>query len=184
VSGGLSTSTVSRAGRWGLGVDVAVMGDASAVAWSDELRRTGRVVFTLRPRPVLTMLPLLWLWVGGQLFTLEKTLEVGGSRLVTMVLIFGSVLAMTGWNIWRLITRYPVLTVDHHGIRVRRKFLPWAEVGAIGLPGGTRRYRRLPIIPKDAWGKDLTIDQSAVRDIPALARWLEELVKEQRSGLR
>lgn len=157
------------------------MGEASPDAWSDELRRTGKVVFTLRPRSVVLGLTLFWLFlVATQLPTLGRTLEDGGARLVYVVLLVATAVAFTGWYAWRLISRYPMLTVDHQGIRVgRKRFLPWNEVGAIGLIRGGNVHLVLPIIPKDPWAKDLTVDRTTVRDIPALARWLEQVLKEQ-----
>ncbi|WP_328994735.1 hypothetical protein OG394_09565 [Kribbella sp. NBC_01245] len=159
------------------------MGEASPDAWSDELRRTGQVVFTLRPRAALLSVALLWLvLVATQLPTLGGSLEAGGVRLVTVWLLVATAIAVTGWYVWRLITRYPMFTVDHQGIRVgRKRFLPWSEVGASGLIRGGFAQQVLPIVPKDPWAKDLTVDRMAVKNIPALAHWLEEVLKAQRT---
>jgi hypothetical protein len=57
---------------------------------------------------------------------------------------------------------------------------PLVEVGSISLlRTGGPNGRALPIIPKDAWAKELVIPATAARDMKALQQWLGELLKEQ-----
>jgi hypothetical protein len=160
-----------------------VMGEASLAAWNDELHRNGRVVFTLRPRAVLTASGLIWLAIAvTQLRLLLTASDASRAQLAGLVIVIGIGGALTGLYIWRLATRYPALTVDHRGIRVgRKRFLPWAEVGAVGLIRGGFGHRVLPIIARDPWGKDLTVNQMTVRNVPALADWLEQLLRQYRA---
>ena len=58
--------------------------------------------------------------------------------------------------------------------------MPWTEIGAIGIATGPVWGQTLPIIAKDAWGKDLRLHQQNIRDMPALRRWLETLLEEPR----
>lgn len=93
------------------------------------------------------------------------------------------ILPAVGFFVWQLVTQRPAVTVDREGIRRgRRKFMPWTEIGAIGLATGPVWGRTLPIIPKDVWAKDLTLHQQNIRDLPAFRRWLETLLEEHRQS--
>jgi hypothetical protein len=160
------------------------MGEESQVAWSRELRENGRVVFTPRPRWALKFLGVLWL--VALLETLRLT-HLDSTESSTRVIFAGLFLALavgySAWQGWRIFTRYPALTVDQEGVRAgRNRFLPWAQVGTIGFVQSGLGLKRVPIVPRDQWAKELTVDQSAVRDIPAFARWLEGVLAEQRAA--
>ena len=104
----------------------------------------------------------------------------GGERISAQALAVLYVVAV-GFSVWQLVTQRPAVRVDHAGIRRgRRKFMPWTEVGAIGIAAGPVWGRSLPIIAKDAWAKDLRLDQKNIRDLPAFRRWLETLLDERR----
>lgn len=163
-----------------------VMGEASEAVWTEEFRRAGRVVFPVRPRGALANLGLVWLIVvGTQVPGFGFALEDGGAGLVVRLPILAFALGFTGWCWWLVTTKRPVLTLDNDGIRVgRKRFLPWAEVGAIGIPRVIWRYWTLPVIPRDVWAKELRVDHLAARDVTALAHWLEEPLKENRRDQR
>ena len=164
---------------------VVVLGETSPAVWSDELRRTGRVVFTLRPRAVRNGLCQMWLGlVVLQVVHWATPWSQGAGRIIAVVLELSAVLAVTGWYGWRLATRYPMLTVSYDGVQVgRAKYLLWADVGTIGLVRGRRQFI-LPIVKKDLSGKDLTVSRMAVSDLRALATWLEDLLRQQRNSER
>jgi hypothetical protein len=98
-----------------------------------------------------------------------------GLELGFDLLLLTGCLAITSWYGWQLITRRPILTVNHHGIRVGRRFLPWAEVRTIGMPYGVPFNQTLTIHPKTRTHKRLNIEQLTVKDLRALARWLYEV---------
>lgn len=159
------------------------MGDQPPEAWSAELQRDGRVVFTVRPQAVLRELGFIW--APTVVVLVLRWRGLGDDRVEQLFAAFVIALAVgtTAWQGWRLASHQTVLTVDEAGLRVgRKRFMPWAEVGAIGLVRGGRRIHTLPILPKDPWGKELIIPQAAVRSVPALAQWLEELLKEHRAA--
>ena len=163
---------------------MAVMGEESPERWADEWRRTGRVVFPLRRRPVLWgFAQLLVVGTVIAVFGLPDMVEYGGgARIAAFVLaplyVFG-----IGLGIWQLVAQRPVVIVDQDGIRRgKRKFMPWSEIGAIGIANGSVWGMSLPIIPKDAWGKDLRLYQQNVRHMPAFRRWLEILLAEHRTN--
>ncbi|TCO34469.1 hypothetical protein EV652_102535 [Kribbella steppae] len=159
---------------------MAVMGDASAEVWAEELRRTGRVVFPQRPR-AFVFKAVITVWPAVMAVNASPSmLEEGGFSRVLAFFLFALFIGSAGYLVWQAITRRPVLTVDRAGIRSGRKFMPWIEIGAIGIPHGPGFLQTLPIIPANVWAKDLTLSQENVRDVLALARWLEEVLKEQR----
>ncbi|MEU4287995.1 hypothetical protein AB0E63_07220 [Kribbella sp. NPDC026596] len=161
---------------------MTVMGEAPPAVWADEFRRTGRVVFPLRRRTVLWGLaqglpPLVLMSV----FWVPDALEAGGAERVSVQVLGVAYVMALGFGAWQLVTQRPAVTVDRAGIRRgRRKFVPWTEIGAIGIATGPVWARSLPIIAKDPWGKDLRLHQQNVRDMPALRRWLETLLEEHR----
>jgi hypothetical protein len=161
------------------------MGDAPPQKWSDELQREGRVIFPIRPAGVLRELGLIWLIVVvTQALSLSQSWGEGDTRQFFALAIIVFALVTTFWYTSRLFTHYPALTVDEFGLKIGlKKSIRWSEVGSIGLlRRGSPSGRALPIIPKDAWGKELLIPATAARDMKALQQWLEELLKAHRSA--
>ncbi|MGW6280106.1 hypothetical protein [Kribbella sp. NPDC055071] len=160
---------------------MTVMGERSPEAWTTELQRTGRVVFPLRRRSVLLGLAYV---IPVTAFAAIRMPDVLGSGRVERISIFAALVlyaVAVAAAACQLIVQRPVVVVDREGIRRGRKFLPWTDIGAIGLAGGPSVARRLPIIPKDAWAKDLTLHSQHVRDLPALRLWLEALLKQHQT---
>jgi membrane protein YdbS with pleckstrin-like domain len=160
---------------------MTVMGERLAEDWTDELRHTGRVVFPLRRRPMLWQLglglvPLSLITV----FLVPDELHgTSAERHALAVGLFVFSLGMA-WAAWQFITQRPAITVDHNGIHRGRKFIPWTDIGAIGLATGPLWARALPIIPRNTARKDLVLSGFNVRDLPAFRRWLEDLLADQR----
>jgi len=115
---------------------MAVMGDASAEVWAEELRRTGRVVFPQRPRAIAFRVVLFVLPCVMAAKTFPDMRAEGGFARSLGFLLVSLVIAGLGHLVWQASTRRPVLTVDREGIRFGRKFRPWTEIGAIGIPHG------------------------------------------------
>ncbi len=159
---------------------MAVMGEASAEVWAEELHRTGRVVFPQRPRAfVFKIVILAWLCLSTAR-SFPSMQEAGGFvRILGFLLAMGTI-GCLGYLGWQAVTGRPVLIVDRLGIRSGRKFMPWTDIGTIGIPHGPRFARTLPILPDDVWAKGLTLSQDNVRDVFAFAHWLEAVLKEQR----
>lgn len=160
------------------------MGEESPENWSDEWRRAGRVVFPARRRPAWWRLGFV-VAVGSlnPAFSFGHWLERGGLHIVFGLLGVAGYAVVAGGLIWQLVTQRPVLIVDHEGIRVGRKqFLPWTDISAIGIPTGPKFFMLLPVLPKDIWAKHLKIPQDNAKDLPALARWLEEVLQERRQS--
>jgi hypothetical protein len=161
---------------------MTVMGDRSPGAWTAELQRTGRVVFPLRRRAVLLGLVYVIPVTAFAAIRMPDVLDSGRVERITTFTALVLYAVAVAAAACQLIVQRPVLTVDREGIRRGRKFLPWTDIGAIGLAGGPSLARRLPIIPKDACAKDLTLSSQHVRDLPALRRWLEPLLKQHRTS--
>lgn len=161
-----------------------VMGESAADVWTDELRRNGRVVFPVRRRPVVLMFGLWGLmFVVNPAVSLAGSLDDGTGEVIIQLLGLIAGLVGVGFFVWLLVTQRPLLVVDHEGIRYGRKwFIPWCGIGTIGAPHGPKSFMQLPILPTDIWAKQLVLSQGNVRDVPAFAAWLEQLLAEHRSA--
>ncbi len=157
------------------------MGEETADVWTDEFRRAGRVVFQVRRRPVLIRLVVVLLVGGYQLSSVIDSLDASTTELILRLLNFSCILFVVGFFGWQLVTRRPVLTVDHEGIHLGRKgFMAWTDIGSIALPTGTTIYRNVPVLPSDVWSKELRLPRDNVKDLPVLATWLTEILEEHR----
>ncbi len=164
---------------------MAVMGDASAEVWTDELRRAGRVVFPVRRRRVVGRCVFFSLPVLNSLWEAPTRWDEGGAVRVFSLLGVAAFLMVVGVHLWQFVTRQPVLTVDDEGIRFgRKRFLPWSDIGTIGLPTGPKFAMMVPVLQNNVWARELRIPQDNVRDVPAFARWLEERLAEHRAAER
>ena len=142
-------------------------------------------MFPLRRRAVLWGLAYATLVGIGMVIWLPHVLTAGGGQRVSAVVALVAYVIGAVCGVWQWIAQRPVVTVDRDGIRWgRRKFMPWSEVGAIGIAGGPVWARAVPIIPRDAFGKDLMLSQQHVRDMPAFRRWLETLLAEYSRSAR
>ena len=82
--------------------------------------------------------------------------------------------------LYQLVTRRPYVVVDRAGIRSGRRFLPWNEIGSIGLVTGPNPIGKLPIHPKNVWANDLVLTRRHVNDLKSFHTWLDELLTDQR----
>lgn len=163
---------------------MAVMGEQAPDVWMDEFRRTGRVVFPVRRRPVLIRLAVVVpLVLGTQMSSLIDLPDAGTTELIFSLISLSAVLSMLGVFVWQLITQRPTLTVDHEGIRLGRKgFMPWTDISTIAQPTGPAFYRNVPVLPANVWSKDLRLPQDNARDTAALTTWLTTLLESHRNS--
>jgi hypothetical protein len=159
---------------------MTVMGERLPEAWMVEWHRNGRVEFPLR-RWSFLQFPMLFL-AGPTLLTagrLPDMLDDATGRFLAYLLItayVGLVIAI----VWQLVTQRPYVVVDRTGIRSGRRFMPWTDVGSIGLIRGPRPIRQLPIHPKNVWAKDLVLTQQHINDLESFKTWLTELLTNHR----
>jgi hypothetical protein len=161
---------------------MAVMGERLPEAWMVELHRMGRVVFPVRRRTIRLRMVLITLYVGViPANSWYDMMSEGGGGLVLALASFATGVVVLGYSTWQLITQRPHLVIDHEGIRRgRKRFMPWTEVGAIGIPTG-QPFQSVSVLPANVWAKDLRLDRDHVKDIPTLATWLETLLAEKRA---
>lgn len=145
-----------------------------------EMHRHNRVEFPVR-RSALLQLPLLLL-LGPVLLSIGRLpdmLDDGTERYfgyLIIVVFAGIAIAFA----WQFITQRPYVVVDRTGVRSGRRFMPWTDVGSIGLIRGQGSFRQLPIHPKNVWAKDLVLSRHHVNDLQSFRTWLEEVLDEQR----
>ena len=160
---------------------MAVMGEAAAEVWADEFRRTGRVVFPVRrKRLVIQRACFVALFAVNPALSFTEWIHAGGQRLALGLSSVVLVLVVIGLSAWQFITQRPTVVVDHDGIRTGRTFLPWTGIGSIGIPTGPKFHMLVPIIPTNVWAKHHPLTQDNVRDIPAFATWLTDVLREHR----
>jgi len=151
-----------------------VMGEASAEVWAEEYGRVSRVEFTRRATPYRR--EMFWLML------LAVGLDVAGVVVPDarrwMILVSLVALGRGAWAAAQLVGNRLLLLVDANGIRYGATRLEWEQIGAIGLP----HAKTLEIIAKDTETRSLTIRHWAVRDLSALAGWLEDVLKQHRAG--
>jgi hypothetical protein len=160
---------------------MTVMGEEPPDVWMDEWRRRGRVVFPARRRPVLIRLACVVV-VGSlnPLLSFGEWLEEGGTRLLFGLISMSLWAVFAGLSVWQLVSGRPAVIVDDEGIRIgRKRFMPWTELGTIGIPGGPAPFMTVPLIPNDVWAKHLAVPRDNVKDLPALATWLTEVLEER-----
>ncbi|WP_432880760.1 hypothetical protein ACQPYH_35915 [Kribbella sp. CA-245084] len=156
------------------------MGERLPEAWMVEWHRNRRVEFPLR-RWSFLQFPVL-LGLGPSLLLMGRLpdmLDEGAWRYFGYLIIVG----YAGIAIavaWQLITQRPYVVVDRTGVRAGRRFMPWTDVGSIGLIRGQNPFRELPIHPKNVWAKDLVLSRQHVNDLAAFRSWLDELLAEHR----
>ncbi|WP_433161414.1 hypothetical protein [Kribbella sp. CA-247076] len=161
---------------------MTVMGEASPEVWTAEWQRSGRVVFPVRRRPLLIRFGALVLLLAPNMIMSIDSLSEGGTDRVFWFIGLAGVACLFVLIGWQVATQRPALTIDREGIRMgRRRFMPWTDVGSIGIPHRPGFAGSLPIIPADVWAKDLILRQDTVRDLSALAAWLEVLLAEHRT---
>ncbi len=157
------------------------MGELGPAEWTEELQRSGRVVFPLRRRPAaLRAAVILLLLTPSNVFSIldfadETTVGriFDGFGLTAYAVILGGVT-------WQLVTRRPIVVVDGEGIRSGSKFMPWDAVGTAGIPTGTKILRTMPVLPADVWAKEIRILRDNVRDLTAFSAWLNDLRPQRR----
>ncbi|WP_427889408.1 hypothetical protein ACQHIV_39310 [Kribbella sp. GL6] len=157
------------------------MGDATADVWAAELRRTGRVVFPLRRRWTLLLVPLQIL---PPLLILGLLLRAAPPPGVVDVLVVAAVYAvLIGIRLYQLIVQRPAVVVDRDGIRYgRRKFLPWSAIGGLGVVIGPPLGRSFLVIRRDLTSKNVRLYQQNIRDLPEFRRWLGALLMERQGS--
>jgi hypothetical protein len=152
---------------------------STADVWSAEFEKAGRVVFPQRRDRLAIRLAVFVLLLSMSVWSNVDHLvhgDVSGAVGVLRITALVGFLAVVGLTAFQLITRRPVITVDHTGIRVDRKsagFLRWHEIAHIDDPTGFPGLRTIQLQPIDrrtstAFG----ISQDNARDLPELASWL------------
>jgi hypothetical protein len=160
------------------------MGDAGPDVWTDELQRTGQVVFPQRRRRAAIMLAIMLLFALNLVLSDARRAldqDEAGWRLLGVFLCAISVVVVAG-SLWPVITLRPVLTVDQRGIRRGRRELAWDQVGAVGEITGWQVLRSLAVVPQDVWAKSLSVSQDNVKDLEVFAGWLSEVLEQRRQS--
>ncbi|MFI5732082.1 hypothetical protein ACIA49_18305 [Kribbella sp. NPDC051587] len=150
------------------------MGEASAEVWAAEYGRTSRVEFTRRTAPYQREMFILQGLTAVLLLLIAFVVPDDSDVWVLLILVMLAAFGRSVWAAAQLVGNRLLLLVDANGIRYGDTRLEWTRIGAIGIP----HQKTLEIIP--VTGKPLTIRHWAVRDLTALAAWLEDVLKQHR----
>lgn len=158
------------------------MGEAGPDTWTDELQRTGQVVFPQRRRRMAIQLVILLVLAGNLVVSYAPRLldQDGVGWKILGVLLGALVLVTVAGRVRPVITLRPVLTVDQAGVRLGKRELAWAEIGEIGVITGWQSLRTLSVVPQNASAKALRVPQDNVKDLEVFAGWLSEVLAQRR----
>jgi hypothetical protein len=139
--------------------------------WTAELDHGGRVHF--RPLRRKAAPELAW-WAVVTALAVRATVGAvreggpwGFSEYVSGFVAVGG-LALLARDLWRFITRRPVITVDRQGISRGRKRLTWPQISQVDHDDGD-----IVIRPDHQTGAaEITVPESYVDHPAALADWL------------
>ncbi|MFK4087327.1 hypothetical protein ACI2LF_24680 [Kribbella sp. NPDC020789] len=154
------------------------MGELPAEAWAAVYARTSRVEFMRRSAPYRRE---MWAFLGLTVVILAMvSFVVPDDSDVWLLMVLVGLVAF-GRAVWagtQTVGERLLLLVDANGIRYADTRLNWNQIGAIGIP----HRKTLAIIPTDTKGRPLTIRHWAVRDMSALAGWLEQVLQQHRAA--
>jgi hypothetical protein len=161
---------------------------SAADAWSAEFESSGQVVFPQRRKRLWVRAAIAVLFFGNSLWSLIAHIradDMSGVIAVLRITSLGAFVYLLGITAWQLITRRPMLTVDHTGIRrgkSTRNGYTWQQIASIDDPsgiygiGGALGLRSVQVQPVDRHRSTaLGITHDNVLDLPALASWLRTL---------
>jgi hypothetical protein len=149
----------------------------SAEAWTAELESKGSVAFPPRRGRLLVRLAGFGLLMILSAWTNVDHLRADGISGTLGVLRLTALAAFvygTGWTLWQLVTKRPVVTVDAEGI-TRGRSLRWSGISSIDDPSGFPFARAVQVHPADRRTRPITIPQDNVEELDAFAPWLRSL---------
>jgi hypothetical protein len=161
---------------------------AEPANWSTAWKAQGELVLPHRRSPLWWRAALTFLLTANSCLTLVHNLRQGDEPTIYAVI---TALAIPCWlwffayTVWQLVTRRPILRVDHTGIHYgtrRRNNLPWTQIATISDPIGKWLFAYVNIRPHGETPRRLPINYVYVTDLHAFARWLRARLEEQREA--
>lgn len=150
-------------------------------AWTAEFESSGQVVFPQRRNRLLIRLAFGLLLMGSSISTIvdhSRDGDMSGAMGILRLTALAAFIYVVAWSIWQLITRRPVVTVDHDGISLglrAKDALRWSQIGTIGDPTGPAPVSSIAIQPTDRWASALTIRKDNVQELAEFSHWLRTL---------
>jgi hypothetical protein len=114
---------------------------------------------------------------------LDNLLDTNESTFITIVsaITVGCWASWFSYTIWQLVTRRPVLKIDHVGIHYgqnTRTQIPWDQVANISDPIGRRAFSFINVRPRGGKPRRVPISHLHVDDLRSFALWLRERLRE------
>ncbi|WP_405064385.1 hypothetical protein OG474_22775 [Kribbella sp. NBC_01505] len=161
------------------------MAELETTNWSTEWETRGAVVLPQRRRPLWWRAALALFLVANSSLQLIDNLRDDESIILTVLIGIGlPFLAwFLGYTIWQLITRRPLLRIDHAGVHYgtsSRMRIPWDRVDTISDPIGKWLFAYVNVRPYDEKPRRLPISHIYVDDLRPFAIWLRARLEEER----
>jgi hypothetical protein len=150
-------------------------------AWSAELESAGQVVFPQRRKRLWIRAAVVAVFFGNSVWSLVDHIradDMSGLIAVLRITSLGAFVYLVGITIWQLITRRPVVTVNHAGIQIGKSgksFFNWQQIARIDDPPAASflGLRGIQVQPVDRHRlAALGITHDNVLNLTELAAWL------------
>ncbi|GAA0622765.1 hypothetical protein HPO96_28090 [Kribbella sandramycini] len=151
------------------------LGEAGPEVWDAEFRRTGRVEFPIGKWAAATGGTLIAWTTALGFFTwrLTQVWSDGGFTVVYRSALVLFVLTMATRAALRVFRGANRLLVDTTGITLQGDSVPWHDITTIEPP--RRPFLDAQRVRVKSPDTDLDITRAAVRNLPALTPWLQQL---------
>ncbi|MGC4938535.1 hypothetical protein [Kribbella sp. DT2] len=162
------------------------LGTEGPAAWTEEWATRGEVVFPQRRQSLWWRLGLFGLLTLSSAAQLVDNLRDG--EMMFVVVLPACALPvwcwMFGYTLWQVVTRRPVIRVDHFGVHYgssKRTRLSWDRIATISDPIGRWLFAFVNVRPVDGKPQRLPISHLHVDDLRPFALWLRSRLDEQRA---
>lgn len=162
------------------------LGSEGPESWTAAWESRGEVVLPQRRRSLQWRVGLTLLLVVNACLVLLDNLQEEDESTFVIILSAVSVafwIWFAGYTTWQLITRRPVIRIDHSGIRYGvnvRTRIAWGRIATVSEPIGRWVFAHVNVRPYGGKPRRLPISHMHVDDLQAFAVWLHSLLENQR----
>jgi hypothetical protein len=166
---------------------VRELGNEGSTSWSAAWESRGEVVFPQRARAIWWRIGIFCLLLFNSSFTFLGNLLDEDEYLLFTIASAIPVLSWTcllGYSIWQLITRRPIIKIDHVGIQYgtgKRALIPWNRISSVGDPIGLWAFSVINVRAYSGKPHQRPVSPMNVKHLDQLAPWLRARLSEANS---